>query len=146
MAATVTAPSEAVREAVGRREHPHCFACRPKEEGGLGLTFRVGADGGVAAEWNCPPAGCGYDGILHGGLVATLLDSAMVHVLFARNIIARTAELRVRYHHVVRTGEPATVVARPGPQTGPLCQLEAAVWQGGLRCATARAKFMVVAG
>lgn len=142
MAETVTAPTEELRQAVHRRAHPHCFACGEESTGGLGLRFHVTDQGVVAADWRCPAACRSYDGILHGGLIATLLDGAMVHALFARNIEARTADLHVRYHRPVRTGEPVTVAAALRAHCGPLYCLEAEVRQAGAVCASAQAKFM----
>lgn len=142
MRATAIAPTEGQRTSVHRRAHARCFACGAGVVGGLGLRFQLENDGAVAAEWDCPDAGRSYDGILHGGLVATLMDSAMVHALFARNVIARTAELRVRYHQPVRTGDRVTVTARLRAQCGPLYCLAAEVWQQGRKCATAQAKFV----
>lgn len=146
MKAAVDAPTEATRRATGRREHPHCFVCSDPADGGLGLQFQVTADAGVRAWWTCPAGGESYPGIVHGGVVAMLLDAAMVHVLFARGIAARTGELRVRYHHAVRTTEPLKVTARLGAAYQPLYRLEAEVRQHGVLCATARAKFMAITG
>jgi acyl-coenzyme A thioesterase PaaI-like protein len=47
----------------------------------------------------------GYPGTVHGGVVATLLDSAMTQCLFARNCKAHTARLEIRYRHPVMIGE-----------------------------------------
>jgi uncharacterized protein (TIGR00369 family) len=140
--ALVTAATEDRRQNLTRRAHARCFACGEEAPGSLGVRFRVKADGAVAADWDCPADYQSFTGVLHGGIIATLLDSAMVHVLFARGIAARTAELIVRYRHPVHTGEPVAVAARLGTQCGPLFILEAAVRQHRTVCATARAKFM----
>ena len=116
----------------------------PVGRGGLGLAFAVQTDGSVSAEWTCPPGGESYAGIVHGGLLATALDSAMVHALFARGIVARTGELTVRYRHSVRVGEPVTVTARHRSAIHPLHHLEAEIQQAGVLCARARGKFMAV--
>jgi len=142
MAEAVTAPTDAALRALCVREHPSCFACRPAAQGGLGLSFAVQSDGAVAAEWTCPPGGESYAGIVHGGLLATALDSAMVHALFARGIVAYTAELTVRYRHPVRAGLPVNVVARLRSHAGPLYRLDAEACQTGAVRATAQAKFM----
>ncbi|MDD3178816.1 MAG: PaaI family thioesterase [Opitutaceae bacterium] len=142
MTEAAIAPTEERRQSTHQRTHSHCFACGEEAGSGLGLLFRVGFDGGVTADWSCPETYRSYEGILHGGLIATLLDSAMVHALFARGIVAMTAELRVRYRHPVRLGEPVTVAARLREHYGPLYCLEAAVRQQDAICATARAKFM----
>jgi len=144
MTATAIAPAEERRRSVRHQFHPHCFACGEAVEGGLGLRFRVEPDGSVMADWVCPLVYRSYDGILHGGLIATLLDGAMVHALFARDVVARTAELRVRYRQAVHTGEPVRVSARLGTQFGRLYGLTAEVRQRDAVCATAQAKFMAV--
>ncbi len=142
--AAAIAPTDAALRALCAREHPACFACRPAAQGGLGLCFAVQRDGSVAAEWLCPPGGESYGGIVHGGLLATALDSAMVHALFACGIVARTADLHVRYRQPVRIGQAVTVVARLATRFGPLHCLEAEIRQQDAVCATARAKFMAV--
>jgi acyl-coenzyme A thioesterase PaaI-like protein len=136
------APTEAALRALCVREHPACFACRPAAQGGLGLAFAVQSDGSVAADWTCPPGGESYAGIVHGGLLATALDSAMVHALFARSIVARTGELNVRYLQPVGSSEPTTVTARLREAHPPLFQLEAAIHQAGVLCARGNGKFM----
>lgn len=144
MTTAAAEPAEAVLRATGRREHPHCFACSDPAEGGLGLSFRVESDGGVAAVWECSAGGESYPGILHGGLVATLLDAAMTHALFARGIVGRTGELRVRYRHPVCLGSAVVVRAELTNDRDPLFVLAATLRQGGSLCAEARARFMRV--
>ena len=141
-AAPATAPTEERRRATHRRAHRHCFVCGDAAAGGLGLRFRVMADGRVEAEWRSPSEYQSYDGILHGGLIATLLDGAMVQALFARGVVARTAELRVRYRHPVHVGEPVTVTARLVKFFDALYCLEAEVRQQVVICGTAEAKFV----
>lgn len=146
MNTAAAAPVEETLYATCRREHPHCFACSDPAEGGLGLRFQVTADGGVGARWTCPPGGESYPGIVHGGVVATLLDAAMVHALFARGIAARTGELRIRYRIPVCIGSPVTVRAWLIRECGPLFLLRAELRQGASLCAEARAKFMQTVG
>ncbi|PTX90805.1 PaaI family thioesterase [Opitutus sp. ER46] len=144
MATTTTdaAASESWLTALCAREHARCFACRPRHAGGLGLRFRLQPDGTVCADWVTPAGYESYDGILHGGLIATALDSAMVHALFARNVVARTGELDVRYRQPVTIGCTVSVRAWLTNAYPPLYQLEAEVCQSGAVCAHARAKFM----
>lgn len=135
-------PSDVRLQALCAREHQACFACRPVGQGGLGLVFTVQADGAVVADWAPPPGVESFAGIVHGGLLATALDSAMVHALFARGIVARTGELTVRYRQSVRLGAQVRVVGRHRQAAHPLHYLEAEVWQDGALCARAQAKFM----
>ena len=142
MNAAATVPTEERLRATCRREHPHCFACSDPVDGGLGPHFHVDLDGGVTARWTCPVGGESYPGIVHGGVVATLLDAAMVHSLFARGVVARTGELRIRYRSPVCIGSPVVVRAKLANEGGRLFVLEAELRQGASLCAEARAKFM----
>jgi uncharacterized protein (TIGR00369 family) len=63
----------------------------------LGLTFQADDDFGVFAEFDASPLWQGYEGVLHGGMICTLLDSAMTHCLFQQGVEAMTAELQVRF-------------------------------------------------
>ncbi len=125
-----------------RREHPRCIACAPELSHGLRLLFHPAPDGGVAATFDCPASAQGYDGILHGGVIALLLDSAMTHCLFAHAIPALTAELTVRYRESVAIGQPARVSARLLRRAGKAFRLEAELRQADRIRATAQATFI----
>jgi acyl-coenzyme A thioesterase PaaI-like protein len=51
----------------------------------------------------------GFRGIVHGGIVSTVLDEAMSKAVFATNCQALTCELRVRFRHRVTVGEPLRI-------------------------------------
>lgn len=140
--ATATVATEASRRELQVHTHSACYACSPPEAGGLGLCFTTRTDSSVVATWACSSAYQSYDGILHGGIIATLLDGAMVHALFARNIVAHTAELKVRYRHPVAVGQAVQITAQHETSMGPLHQLTAKISQNKVVCALATAKFM----
>jgi acyl-coenzyme A thioesterase PaaI-like protein len=149
LAATVRAepspPSESLRSALRRATHASCFACGEPASAapGLGLAFTVSPDGAsVQAEWRAPAWAVGYDGLVHGGLLATALDAAMVHALFARGVVARTAALRIRYRQPVLTTAPCLVHARLQEKRGPLRRLSATLHQAGRLCVRADADFL----
>ncbi len=149
MSPQASRPSESRRHDTHRREHAACFACgtaTPPLGCGLGLDFHVDDDAsGVAADWICPPSHASYPGTAHGGILATLLDSAMVHALFALGLVAHTAELRVRYFHPVSTDAPLRITARVRRHFGRLHDLEGEIHQHNRRCVRAEAKFMSLA-
>ena len=66
----------------------------------------------------------GYDGIMQGGIVTTLHDSAMLHCLFQNSINAMTVSLTSRFHHPIAIGQELEAL-RLADQEG-LSQLEAA--------------------
>lgn len=73
----------------------YCFACGEENPIGLHLRFTYG-EGCAEATFIAERAYQGYPGLLHGGLVATLLDEAMAHAVIAAYGPAVTGELRVR--------------------------------------------------
>jgi uncharacterized protein (TIGR00369 family) len=84
----------------------HCFGCGPDNPAGLRLTFEAGPDGTVRGACAIPERFQGYQGVVHGGILATLLDEAMAHaVLRATAGNAATAQLEVRYRRPARVGE-----------------------------------------
>lgn len=121
--------------------HHDCFACGRGEDG-LGLTFEPSGADTVSAEWFCDELYQSYPGILHGGIVATILDCAMTNCLLMRGISALTADIHVRYHAPVRVGRMTAVRATLVRSRYPLYVLDAVVMQDGRVSASASAKFM----
>ena len=124
------------------RVHPRCVACGEGNPRGFQLRFRTQEDGSVSAEFHCRESVEGYRGVVHGGILSLLLDSAMTNCLFALGIAAMTAELAVRFREQVMVGREATVVARLVRRSGAGFVLEGAVIQDGRRKVTGRATFL----
>jgi acyl-coenzyme A thioesterase PaaI-like protein len=82
-----------------------CFACGEKNPISLSLKFKKISKNKVKAEFIPGEFHQGYNGIIHGGLTATLLDEAMAHVIGFKGIIAFTAELNIRYRKAIEIGE-----------------------------------------
>lgn len=79
-----------------------CFARGPDNPHGLRLRFETSGEGESAAEWVPEAFTEGFRGIVHGGIVSTVLDEAMSKAVAAAGLPALTAELRVRLRrHVV---------------------------------------------
>jgi uncharacterized protein (TIGR00369 family) len=131
-----------ILDRLSHQVHPSCLACSRAHEGCLGLEFSPRNDGGVEATFCCRPDYQGYDGVVHGGVISTVLDSAMTNCLFAHDVIAVTAELNVRFRHPVLTNNPAVVTAHVFRATPPLFVVEAKFHQEGKIKATATGKFM----
>jgi acyl-coenzyme A thioesterase PaaI-like protein len=89
--------------------HPNCFVCG---KDGLGVNFEIEADGAIEAKVACRQIHQGYNHILHGGMVTSLLDAAMVNCLFAHGVVALTAEIKVRFRYPVAVSQPAVVRAK----------------------------------
>jgi uncharacterized protein (TIGR00369 family) len=115
--------------------------CSPANTRGLQLEFIPGADGGITAMFTCDKALEGYPGVVHGGIVSSILDGAMGHCMFLRGQAAVTVEMTTRFRHPVVVGKEATVSARIQQAAHPLYLLEAQIVQTGQVKATAQGKF-----
>jgi len=89
---------------LGARVTNSCFACGPDNPRGLHLEFAVNEADEMMADWTPDPALEGFEGIVHGGMVSTVLDEAMAKVVAAAGVEALTAELRVRFRRYVPSG------------------------------------------
>lgn len=122
--------------------HPNCFVSRTDSGPGLGVHFAADADGAVQAELAPPAWWEGFTGVVHGGIIASLLDGAMVNALFARGTVAMTAELTIRYWRPWPVAQPATATGRVVRCEPPLYYAEASIASGGRVVASAKGKFM----
>ncbi len=59
---------------VARTNLNSCFGCGQDNPAGLRLRFRLLDDGSVGTMIEVPAAFCGVDGVVHGGIQATILD------------------------------------------------------------------------
>lgn len=83
------------------KDDNRCFVCGSDNERGLKLSFTV-EDGEAYTEFTPPFYFQGYAGILHGGIVSTLLDEVMVKAT-KRKVV--TVELAVKFIKPVPIGE-----------------------------------------
>ena len=101
----MSATTKSTGHGIGHQHgHRACLLCGEMNPWSLGLAFEPDGEGGVKTLFTPDLRLQGYDGMLHGGVSAALLDAAMTHCLFHRNVRAVTADLRVRYPHPVRIG------------------------------------------
>ena len=122
--------------------HANCIVCAATRRDGLGLQFDVLENGSVEAVFACDPAFEGYQGMLHGGVAASLVDGAMTNCLFAHGIPAVTAELKVRFRHPLKLAKPAQIRAWVDRSSQPLYLMKAEIFQEEQKRVTATGKFM----
>jgi uncharacterized protein (TIGR00369 family) len=88
----------------------NCFVCGEKNSGGLQLHFQI--DRGkqtLLTTFVASPTYQGWDGIVHGGIVSTLLDEAMAKLVSELGYEAVTASLEVRFKKPAPILEPLQV-------------------------------------
>ena len=71
-----------------------CFACGERNPDGLRLRIEYPSPGRCRIEFVPPKKFQGWQGILHGGIIATILDEAFAHALggAARGVLESAAE------------------------------------------------------
>ena len=124
--------------------HAHCFACGAANPHGLRLQFDADTDGSVWAQWMPGDGFRSYPDRVHGGVLATMLDSAMVHALFARGIAGVTAEMTIRYPSRANGIEPLLITAGVDSERHGVYFCHAEIRQAGIPVARATAKFMAM--
>jgi uncharacterized protein (TIGR00369 family) len=99
--------SREIRGSDGRRyafaDH-HCFACGGTNPIGMRLGIELG-EGAARAEWTAGDDFVGWEGKLHGGILATLLDEVMAWAPSSYDAWAVTAEMHLRYRSPASPGE-----------------------------------------
>jgi acyl-coenzyme A thioesterase PaaI-like protein len=124
----------------------NCFACGPGNPRGLRLVFHREKEGAMAALWTPEPELEGYSGIVHGGIVSTVLDEAMAKVVAESGAQALTAELRVRFRQQTPSGTQLRIRGWIESRTRRMIQTEAQLCAAdGSELAHAWAVFLPVA-
>lgn len=91
----------------------NCFGCGSQNPIGLHLQFYRLADGeGAWAEWTPTREYEGYNGMIHGGIICSLLDEIMAWSLYARSTWAVTATMQTKFRKPVHVGEVVRLVGR----------------------------------
>lgn len=98
-------PSLDEAKRLSARPNSSCYVCGTENPRGLRLHFESLQNRGVGAIWTPETTLEGFAGIIHGGLVSTVLDESMAKAVAAIGVGALTAELKVRFRHPVSAGK-----------------------------------------
>lgn len=94
-----------------RPDANQCFVCGPDNPLGLRLPFRL--EGEVCrTEFRPGPFHCGYDNLVHGGIIFSALDDVMANWLFLKGLRAHTARVEIRYREPAEPGEELRLEGR----------------------------------
>jgi uncharacterized protein (TIGR00369 family) len=96
-----------IQTATGRFEFaPHnCFACGTLNEQGLGLDLHI-EPGRSWVALSLQPRFEGWEGIVHGGILSTILDEVMAWSLVGEDSWGVTARMALEFRRPVRVGTP----------------------------------------
>lgn len=106
-----------------------CFACGLENPAGLHLRFYDDGRAEVVAELNIGPEHQGYPGVVHGGVVAAILDEMAGRTMMIGdpNRFFMTAKLEIKYRQPVPVGAPLRAVGRRGKDRGRLATAQAEI-------------------
>ncbi len=84
----------------------------------------------------------GYDGIIHGGIISSIIDSVMTKYLFAHNIVAYTVRLNIKYSYPVAINKETIIKAiQKTKSKNNIYNIDAYIFQDDKKLVTAEAKF-----
>ncbi len=88
-----------------------CFGCGAQNPIGLKLKFRE-EDGIYITNFTARPEHQGYEGLVHGGIISTLLDEVMTKNVSVLGITVVTARLDVSFLRPTPIGQSLTARGR----------------------------------
>lgn len=96
----------------------HCFVCGLENPVGLRLRIYETAAGLVEAQFTPAEHFQGYPGVLHGGIVAAILDEVSGRALMGSDPLAPrfmfTAKMEVKYRKNVPVGRALKIIGKAG--------------------------------
>jgi uncharacterized protein (TIGR00369 family) len=88
----------------------NCFVCGEKNPDGLRLSFEIDKEKKfLKTTFVASPTFQGWDGIVHGGIISTLLDEATAKLVYELGYQAVTASLEIRFKKPAPILEPLKV-------------------------------------
>jgi len=122
-----------------------CFVCGKSNPIGLKLDFAVEGDEYVTY-FTPAKEHQGWVGIVHGGIVSTVLDEVMTRSVHVRGISAVTGEISVRFRKPTPVGKRLRFAGRVESENGRVISCSArATDEDGMPLAEATAKIIKVA-
>ena len=126
------------------QKYSHCFVCGDKNDIGLKVAF-FEEEGKAKAEFVSTARLEGYKDILHGGILAALLDEVMIKSIIAKGILTVTSHLEVEFRKPAKIGEKLFLEGKIKNEKGKMILTEGKVFrENGDVIARARGKYFKV--
>ena len=94
------------------RDDGMCFVCGPDNPIGLKLNFSLKDDGTLETRFRPQKVHQGYADVVHGGILATVLDEVMVNLLHKLGQKAVTARMEVTLKRPAQVGQELVFTAQ----------------------------------
>ena len=101
-----------------------CFVCGLENPVGLHLSFYETGPGEVTVDFTPSDHYQGYPGVLHGGIVASILDEAAgrAHMGIFPPCFMFTAKLEVKFRKNIPIGKPLKIIGKAGKDRGRMAE------------------------
>ncbi|EDY83225.1 thioesterase family protein [Verrucomicrobiia bacterium DG1235] len=119
--------------------HSSCLACTHPD---LKLDFALEGPNVIRCAFDFTKEMTSFNGYVHGGLQALVLDQAMTCALMAQGIFGATGDLNLRYKRSVEVGPSVCIRAWVEKRFHSMYYLRAELLQGGNTCTLASARFV----
>jgi acyl-coenzyme A thioesterase PaaI-like protein len=121
-----------------------CFGCGKENPIGLKLSF-IWENGTASAEFTPNGSHQGWSGIVHGGIIGSLLDEAMSNAPYFEGIPCLTAKMEIRIRCPAPIGEPLIITSSITRKTRRLVETRATItFKGGTVVAESTATMFVI--
>jgi len=125
------------------KDNDRCYVCGQKNPIGLAVEFTIDREAKRSSARFTPKADHqGYQGIVHGGILTSLLDEAMGKLAFSLGIPAVTAEITVKFKSPATPGEELQVSGKIIEESHRLIQATARIERGPIVIAEATGKLL----
>jgi acyl-coenzyme A thioesterase PaaI-like protein len=126
---------------------PNCLVCGPSNPHGLKLSLHVEPQSGIVSVTYTPrPEHIGFEGIVHGGILATVVDEAMVWAAtWSIKNFCVCGDLSTRFRLGASVGEPLIITAKVNSSRKRLIETSAEIRSSTGLVATATGKYIPVA-
>lgn len=125
------------------KDNQRCFVCGKDNPSGLHVQFTVDhTSRTITGRFTPRLEHEGWEGIVHGGIIATLLDEAMVKLAAHLGEPAVSAEIIVKFKSPVASGEELVVTGKLLKESHRLIEAEATVEKGLIVVAEAKGKLL----
>ena len=125
-------------------KHDMCFGCGEKNPNSLKLQFTLNNENKFCADFVAKKEHQGYNGRVHGGIIATLLDEAMGS--YINNIVGKevfTAKMDVRYRNGILIGQMVHIESVLVQKKGRMYEMKGKIFlEDGSLAAEAIGKFL----
>jgi acyl-coenzyme A thioesterase PaaI-like protein len=135
----LNSPSVIEMNRLRMRGHDRCLACTHPD---LKLDFTLDDPHTLRTSVDFTDAMTSFNGMVHGGLQAFVIDEALTCALMGMGIYGATCDLKLRYKASVVVGPTAHIRVKIVGQYKKLFELTAELTQKGQLCTKANARFL----